>query len=233
MSIQELIEQGINRKRAKMEDEREVSERQAWKEQDEHVKAWLPILQRVEKHIPAELAHALITPIHPARASRGGMACDAPFTLYVPGSAIRIKCDPETRWRMNETPVFCAMRPAPFWDDENNRYYVEWQEYGEWTEDFLIALAEGAEQAERLPNVLDECHAKNAEWQAQPKPEPTPAEPDGEWMDYLENAIASLGLVDSLSDEAQPMWIQTAQAHALIAIAQELRVFNYRSKRGG
>ena len=233
MNIQELIEQGINRKRAKLEDEREASERQAWKEQDEHVKAWLPILQIIEKRIPAEIAHALTTPIHPAQFKNQGVLRYAQFVIRIPGTEIRVKCDPDGIWGREDIPRFSAMRPVAFWDEKSARYTVEWDERGEWTEDFLIALAEGAELAERLPDVEDECYAQNSAWRAADLPELPPTEPDDEPMNYIENAIASLGLVDSLSDEAQPVWIQTAQAHALIAIAQELRVFNYRSKRGG
>ena len=238
MSIQELIEQGSNRRTIAKKENDALARLYEKEAQEKHVQSWQPILQRVAKCLPSELEHILTTPEHPASRHNGVNNLDAQFTICIPKTDIHIRCDPETRWRMEDVPVFRPMRPVPFWDDDNN-IGVSWQECGQWGVDFLIALAEAAEKAEELPAVLNECESQAAELREKmnaPKPEPapesTPAQ-DDEPLDYLDKAIEVIDKIDFVADEFAVICVQTAQAHAMIAIAQELRIFNYRSKRGG
>ena len=227
MNMQEMIAEGHNRKVAKEQEEHEASIRRMEEAQEKNALSWQPILQRVEKCLPPELAHALITPEHSASQRDGGISCAAPFTIHVPRTAIRIRCDPETHWRMGDTPVFRSMQPKAFWDDENNRYFVGWEEYGYWEGDFLIVLAEAAELAEQLPAVIEECQIRNDQWLAkedEPTPAPTPAQ---EVPNRLADAIQILDAIDEDNDyQNHDMFIRLAQTNALIDIAQQLRRLN-------
>ncbi len=223
MNIQELITEGHNRKVSAEQAEHEESIRRMEKAQEAHVLSWQPILQRVTECLPPELAHALITPEHSASQRDGGISCAAPFTIHVPRTAIRIRCNPETRWRMGDTPVFRPMQPKAFLDDEKNRYFVDWEEYGYWMDDFLIVLAEAAELAEQLPAVIEECQTRNDNRLAK-EDEPTPAQ---EVPNRLADAIQILDAIDEDNDyQNHDMFIRLAQTNALIDIAQQLRRLN-------
>ncbi len=221
MNIDILVAIGNNRRVIAKKEEEAQARLYEKKAREKHIQSWQPILQRVAKCIPPELEHILTTPEHPASRRNGVNNIDAPFTIIIPTTNIHVKCDPETRWRMEDVPVFRPMYPVPYWDDDNN-IGVSWQECGQWDVDFLIALAEAAEKAEELPAVLNECETQAAELREKmnaPKPEPatapTPAQDETDW---LNEAIRYAGNYEY------------ASVAALISIAQELRRLNDREQ---
>ncbi len=232
MSIQELIAQGQERK---AEAERQSAENARLREQaaiTKHAAEWQPILQEVAKFLPPELAHVLTTPEHSARTGDSGNRRNASFKIRIPGTQIRIDCNPDTRWRQSDNPTFRAMAPEIYWDEMGEQgYYISWCRTGDEREDFLIALSEAAAAADTLPAVQAEADRKNAEWLAEESAEKNaPVASDNEHVDYLDKAIEVMDKIDFVADEFAVICVQTAQAHAMIAIAQELRRMNGREQ---
>ncbi len=227
MSIQQLIAAGKQRK----EENEDLIQEEARRKEEEHRKvneeSWSMILEEVAQLMPEELRHVLAAPNYPALSSDSGRYRSQPFTIDLPENAGKIWCNTDIRWNGRNSITFQAMTPYMDFNESSNTHEVYWHRaHGEEQTDFLVALAEAASFADTLPYAQAEADRKNGKL----REEIAPVASDDEPMDYIENAIASLGLVDSLSDEAQPIWIQTAQAHAMIAIAQELRRLNDREQ---
>lgn len=217
MSIQELIAEGKQRKE---ENEQRIQEETRRKEEERrkvNEESWSMILEEVAQLMPEELRHVLTAPDYPALSSDSGRYRSQPFVIDLPENTGKIWCNTDTRWDGRNSITFQAMHPIVAWDEFGYQgYYVRHEKWGTEQTDFIVALAEAAEFAEKIPTVQADADAKNAEWLAkEEEPEPTPDHTD--WMAEAENYY----------HQAQ----DSAIAAALIAIAQELRIFN-RSQRG-
>lgn len=138
---------------------------------------------------------------------------DASFEIRIPGTQIRIDCNPDTRWQQGDGPTFQAMSPDILWDESGyDGFYIEWRPTGDKRKDFLIALSEAAAAADTLPAVQAEADRKNAEWLAKESEETTAPEPAPQPVDWL--AEAEIYYTQSEN---------SANTAALIAIGQELR----------
>lgn len=224
MNIQHLITEGQHRKAIAKSKEEAQAQLYLETEKARLARDWQPILQRVAQCLPFELAHVLVTPEHSSQRGDIENRHDAEFVIRIPEkTGIYINCNPEIRWQ--KEPTFQAMHPVVAWDDFGDMgYYIRHEKRGTMTADFLIALAEAAEFAEKLPAAQADADARNAEWLAkedEPQAEPAKA------ADHLADAIRILSIIDE--DNAyqdHELFTRLAQTSALIAIAQELSRLN-------
>lgn len=209
MSMHEMIAEGQRRRNAYEQEQQEITRKVQEQQAADLEMEWRPILDDLtDFYLPAGWPNIPVPDYSPSK--RISLTIDLP-------TAGKIFCYNNLNVYRNEHLDFVFQALSPSVGHDTNEYGVSWKKTGFETPDFLVALAEATELAERLPAAQAEAAAKNAAWSA-----PVQVEPD--WLDDAMQTLKNNDFRNSPVDHA--LRIQWAQTSALIAIAQELSRLN-------